>query len=212
MGKKKKHPIDLRDRDADMKLLAASFFDYLTLLTSKRHEAGVWGIDPKWLLGKGNTSDSNAVAKEVLSVIDYSFDGECSHCGQETSEPDEKAIAYALDLWSELGVYLEGRWAELHEIEAEHLSCGTEEEETCCDSDEECDDCGNHLCENEDHECVETQVCGTCENDFSECVCTDEEEEVEEETEEEEEEEDEDVCSDCGDEYDVFGECSCNED
>lgn len=202
MGKKKKHPIDLRDRDADMKLLAASFFDYLTLLTSKRHEAGVWGIDSKWLLGKGNTSDSNAIAKEVLSVIDYSFDGERSHCGQETSEPDKKAIAYALDLWSELGVYLEGRWAELHEIEAEHLSCGTEkEEEMCCDSDEECDDCGNHLCENEDHECLETQVCGTCDNDFSECTCTDEEEE-----------EVEYACPDCGDEYDDFGGCSCIED
>ena len=187
MGKKKQHPTETRDRDEDMKLLARSFFDYLTLLPSKRHEAGVWGIDPKWLLGKSGSGD-DALAHEILDVIGYEVEAVCGTCGHQCEGADgvdKKAVEYALDLWSELGVYLEGRWAELHEIEEEHLNnCGEEEE----NEEEEtlvCDFCGDEFGENDDHEC---------------------EEELEEE---DEDEEDGDSCANCGNDLDAFGECDC---
>jgi hypothetical protein len=206
-----------------MKLLASSFFDYLTQVTSKRHPVGVWGIDPKWLLGKSGGGE-NALAKEVLEVIGYSFNGECEHCGAETSAPDSKALEYALDLWSELGSYLESRWAELHEIEEEHAACG---DEACCESEETCEECNGHLCENEEEHLCEVELCSECETEldvFGVCPACEEEEtdEVEEADDEEEEddsdsddedEEEDDTCSDCGSDLDDYGECtSCEED
>ena len=184
---KKQHPTELRDREEDLKILADLFFSNLTLVSSRRHPVGLWGLDPRefpLVVDDAELSKEKAFATEVLQSINYKG-APCETCGStESSKLDEVAIGYANELWSDLGSYLERRWNELHLIEAEHQN-EKEEAETC--SANNCCGGGCHTSKEDE----EVSVCDYCSGDFMEDevhVCT---------------------CPDCCEEYDSNDECGC---
>lgn len=169
----KEHPTETRSREDDLKKLADAFFEHLALV-SFRHGKDTWGIDPIYPLGvKGSD-----LAENILEIIGYTDDEECEHCGnvKEAPEVDDTAREYAMDLWDGLGLFLEQRWHDLNDLEAEKDNEQDEEECEGCEMPvsectcENCDECGYT---HDDCECCED--CG-----YHPCECDDGEEEDEE--------------------------------
>jgi hypothetical protein len=180
MTKHNKTIEETRDRDADLKTLADAFFRDLRVGVSKKGAKDFWKFCPQ--------ADGTSMAEFVLEEIEFS-EGECPECGTVLVETNEvgfsdEAKEYAEGLWSELGVFMEGRWHELHDRSGEEeesdvcVECGCEVEsledydgplvcEDCESSDESCDTCGCEDCECEDEDeeeeqCEEEEECYSC--------------------------------------------------